>query len=321
MHGTPVRSINNSKHRHFPFENPMTKRIRYSLVTTLLLTIACFVGCENEFQRIEQEYKPAREAKDEQVTQVIRKVLELPKTENHYQEWVQAINQMELVGIYVDANEIDPKIRERFRKRQADYEAKAKKQLAGMNFDVPEKIIFANTRARNAATLFVGPDSGTRTKEFRRRNLNNMGWLFDAPPQSSPDETRKWYQKVINVRYVLMVRQLDIVLPKHKGQDPSGHETYSLGAIECDAFLMDLQSGNKLAAIRFIMPGQHSAASFAGYDFAIPEDPEAAVRVLTGRLYTNAQEFAVAAMSECSDKINSKQKIDRDLGGCRLVNK
>ena len=288
-----------------------------AVAAVLCCQIAFFVGCENEFDRLAEENQATVAARKSQIDQALKKVSQLPHASNGYQEWVAAKEQVKTLALYMNSSGMSKEMRDQLSERITEAQEKAAEAFAEIDVaNVPKEVSFADD-SRNAATLFLSEED-VHSANFRDRNWLGAAWFSDGPPVTTVEEAEEWYNLHSDLKYLLVVRQLDIAVPEFEGRDDSDQCKFTLGAIECDATLVELESSKKLMSFRFVMPGQRPPLSFGEMALFLPNDPEDGVKSLTENLYSSAHDFSHAIASELSEHVISNYIVQRDLLGTRI---
>ena len=285
----------------------------------LIAVVFLCVGCEDKFETLREEYAERVDAQDQAIDEILVSVPELPEAPSSYTKLVDAKEKLRTLEAVAKSDSLEDSVRD-IAKEQVELGNQVIAELQERSaIDESHKVSFVEGKDRNAFSILMCEDgSQSPFEDFRDRNSFSSSWYLTGPSYTNIEAARNWYKQFADMEYLLVIRQIDIIKPKHLGQDTSGNEEFRRGAIECNAYLFELKSKQMIHSFHFIAPNQANIASMAGFEFFLPPEPEDAIGVLTTRLYGVAHDFATAIAAELSENVTAKYHIERDLLGVRL---
>lgn len=273
-------------------------------------------GCESETQRELAELKLTSDDRRSKIEAVLKLCREHDPPGDEYQLRAELLEKLQRGEGLLESESIE----EELRKQIADLVRQQRLQLETLNQELSvaadEPINFSSGPDQNAGTLLLNDADDFDSVEFDRRNQIHADWYLSD--YDSDQDAIERQRKLHSIDYLLVLRINDIALPEYTGKDEDGSSLYSLGAIECDAFLYAVDTEELLMSFRFVAPNQRATLGFGFTDFLLSDDPDEGVPYLTDRLFSTAHEFAAAAAAELSDSIQCDKTIKRDLLGTRL---
>lgn len=279
-------------------------------------------GCTSENDRLRAEFGEATDAKLKQIAALLDGAAELPPAATSFIERQSLEENLGLMRAAANSDKLPEELREPALARLAEAEARIEELRAAAEPELDGRVVFTLGPESNAATLLLtAGNSASPWEEFSDRNHATSGWYLYPQDDRKPKVAREWYAGIERLEYLLVIRQTDIRLPTHEGEDDQGRHEYLRGGFQGEAFLLHLAGetpAEPISSFAFLSPNPASAGSFANVEFFLPDKPEEAVAVLTTRLYGAAHEFAAAYAAGTSDLIEADHRVVNDLLGLRL---
>ncbi len=278
----------------------------------LLLLLATCLGCKSEFVQLKEESGAAADAKVEKVFTAMKKVAAAPAASDAYTGWLAAKKQLLTAKSFAENEKLEDNVRQAFKTRMEKAAANEAERYQQAKLDESHNVYFIQHDQQNAATLILGEDNATGVEAvFNSRNAHYANWLVDGPPEDKVEDAKAWYQRVQQLRYLLVLRDVELTRPEFKGADDEGRNEFTRGSVKASAYLVDLESGEILTSFTFAAANKSSVTEFAGVDMFLSDDPDQAVKSLTARLYETAHDVAAASLAELSANVHSEYRHNR----------
>ncbi|TWU06054.1 hypothetical protein [Stieleria varia] len=291
--------------------------LMHSCLAAAVLILAS--GCESKFEKYYRENGPAVEAKLETIESLAGLVKAEPTVPPDYDAWVRAVEGIGRIQSIADSKELDPAVKEQATANVDSLRKESEAMFDKIKLSPPSEIRFQGVDNPNAAVLILNANgTAERDADFVKRNEGSGSWYLNSTSIQDLESAQKQFEFVKSLRFVLILRQVDIVEPEFIGNDDQEHAEYQMGAIECEAFLFSIDDRQLIGRFRFAATNERSALSVGPFELFMPDEPDAAVSVFRSRLFDSARRYAAAIAAELSPQIQAQNRIVRDFLGTRL---
>jgi len=284
---------------------------RLLFVSGFIAAVAC-CGCTSEIEQLNKQHNAASQARLKQVSAALQKVAEQPAASAAYAEWLQAKRALDKNRLFAENERLKADLREVFQKQLPAAVKREAELYEKAALDDSHEVVFVDGGKQNAATLVLGENNALEPDpSFRSRNATYGYWLINGAPQKDVDKAKAWHNRLAGLKYLLVLRDIEIAKPEFKGPDGKGHNEFTRGAVQASAYLVELETQEVLTSFTIAVSNKGSPIGIAGYEMFLPSDPQAAVASLTSRLYDTAQDAAAASLAELSENVHAEYRHTR----------